>query len=32
VFVKEDRIPANSGGVVFDNEGELPLGSVTVEV
>ena len=32
VFVKEDRIPANSGGIVFDNEGELAAGSVTVEV
>ncbi len=32
VFVKEDRIPTNSGGIVFDNEGELAAGSVTVEV
>ena len=32
VFTKEDRIPANSGGIVFDNEGELAPGSVTVEV
>jgi hypothetical protein len=32
VFVKEDRIPVNSGGIVFDNEGEFAAGSVTVEV
>ena len=31
-FVKEDRIPANSGGIVFDTDNSLPFGSVTVEV
>ena len=31
-FTKEDRVPVNSGGIVFDNEGELAPGSVTVEV
>lgn len=31
-FFKEDRIPANSGGIVFDTDNSLPGGSVTVEV
>lgn len=31
-FLKEDKIPANSGGIVFDTENELPPGSVSVEV
>lgn len=31
-FTKEDKIPATSGGIVFDTENELAPGSVEVEV
>lgn len=31
-FTKEDKIPANSGGIVFDTENEFAPGSVEVEV